>query len=155
MNTLRLLISSLALLTLSHASFAQDTVDAAAQEQAGEDARLVKVATLASVEANQEFQRNVRIMQMAREQAMQIKQALEKETDETKKKELEAQLEKAIAELTENNQQMIKHYGFSLSRNYVMVVEKSHVYMQVTEEEAEKIAEELREQEAKNTEASK
>ena len=38
--------------------------------------------------------------------------------------------------LNENNKLMFKTYGFSLNRNYVMTVEKSHVHMWVTEEEA-------------------
>ena len=31
---------------------------------------------------------------------------------------------------------MFKTYGFSLNRNYVLTVEKAHVHMWVTEEEA-------------------
>jgi hypothetical protein len=34
---------------------------------------------------------------------------------------------------------MFKTYGFSLNRNYVLTVEKAHVHMWVTEEEAQAI----------------
>jgi hypothetical protein len=35
---------------------------------------------------------------------------------------------------------MFKTYGFSLNRNYVLTVEKSHIHMWVTEEEAKAMA---------------
>jgi hypothetical protein len=35
---------------------------------------------------------------------------------------------------------MVKTYGFSLGRNYRLVVEKAYVYMAVSDEEAEKIS---------------
>lgn len=132
--------------------YAQNNIDAAAQAQAPDDVRLVKVATLNSVEANQEFQRNVQVMQMAREQAIQLKNAVDKEFDPAKKEELQKELDEAIKGINENNQKMIEAYGFSLNRNYVMVIETSHIYMQVTEEEAEKIQAELEKQEQKNAE---
>ena len=34
---------------------------------------------------------------------------------------------------------MFKTYGFSLNRNYVLTVEKSHIHMWVTEKEADAI----------------
>lgn len=117
--------------------------DAAAQEQVGEDVRLVKVATLNSIEANQEFQRNVRIMQMARQQALKIKEELDQTIDPDKKAELQAVLEDAVKQINDNNRKMIENYGFSLNRNYVLVMEKTHIYMQVTEEEAQRIKEEM------------
>jgi hypothetical protein len=41
-----------------------------------------------------------------------------------------------MTKLNENNALMRKTYGFSLDRNYSVVIEKAHVYMFVTEEEA-------------------
>ncbi len=135
---------------------AQTSADAAAKAQAPDDVRLVKVATLNSVEANQEFQRNVQIMQAAREQAIKLKTAAEKEFDPAKRKDIEKQLDDKIKEINANNQKMVEAYGFSLNRNYVMVIETAHIYMQVSEEEAEKIKKEMDKQEAagKTTDAS-
>jgi len=40
------------------------------------------------------------------------------------------------AKLNDNNKLMFKTYGFTLNRNYVLTVEKAHVHMWVTAEEA-------------------
>ena len=40
---------------------------------------------------------------------------------------------------------MVGAYGFSLQRNYVLVIERSHVYMRVTPEEAELVKQRLAE----------
>lgn len=101
--------------------------------------KLVRVATLSSVEANREFQANVQLLQMQRQAAVEINGAMEKEKDAKKKNELKTQLDQLLARLNENNEKMQKAYGFSLARNYTMEIEKSHIYMQVTDEEAAKI----------------
>jgi hypothetical protein len=50
---------------------------------------------------------------------------------------LKAQFDSLQKKLNENNQLMFKTYGFSLNRNYVLTVEKSHIHMWVNKEEAE------------------
>lgn len=112
------------------------TVALTAQEDAQKQDQFVKVSTLNSIEANQEFQRNVQIVQAQRQQAIQLNISIEKETDPTKKSELNEQLETLTEKLNENNRLMLERYGFTLNRNYQMVVEKSHIYMFVTDEEA-------------------
>ena len=101
--------------------------------------KLIKVSTLSTTEANREFQANVQLVQAQRQAAVQIQAALEKETDAAKKKELKGQLDAVMAKLNENNDAMRKAYGFSLDRNYTLEIEKAHVYMLVTEEEAAKL----------------
>lgn len=101
--------------------------------------KLVRVSTLNSIESNQEFQRNVQVLQVQRQRAVQLNTAIEEETNADKKAELEEELEALIAKLNDNNEKMLKTYGFSLTRNYTLVVEKAHVYMFVTDEEAEQI----------------
>jgi len=59
--------------------------------------------------------------------------------DAAKKKELKTQFDAVLTKLNENNETMRKAYGFSLDRNYIVEIEKAHVYMLVTEEEATKI----------------
>ena len=101
--------------------------------------RLVQVSTLKSIEANREFQSNVQVLQTQRQAAVELNGAMEKEKDAAKKKELKAQVDALIVRLNENNDKMRKAYGFSLDRNYTLVIETAHVYMLVTEEEAAKI----------------
>lgn len=101
--------------------------------------KLVRVSTLNSIDANREFQANVQVMQAQRQAAVELNAAIEKEKDATKKAELKKQLDTLMAKLNENNDTMRKTYGFSLERNYTLVIEKAHVYMLVSEEEAAKI----------------
>ncbi|MFT5127682.1 MAG: NADH:ubiquinone oxidoreductase subunit 6 (subunit J) [Rhodothermales bacterium] len=99
--------------------------------------KLARVATLSSVKANQEFQRNVRIMQAGRDKVVAAKDALEKGTGS--KKNLQKDLDAAVKKLNDDNQTMFKTYGYSLLRNYTLVVEKAHVFMFVSDAEAVKI----------------
>ncbi len=101
--------------------------------------KLVRVATLKTVEANREFQANVQLLQAQRQAAVELNANMEKEKDAAKKKELKTQFDQLMARLNENNDKMQKSYGFSLARNYTMEIETAHIYMIVTEEEAAKI----------------
>ena len=120
---------------------AADTKKAAAPA-AEKPQKLVRVSTLKTVEANREFQANVQVMQAQRQAAVELNAAHDKETNATKKKEIKAKLDEALAKLNENNQKMVKAYGFSLDRNYTLVIETAHVYMFVSDEEAAKIEKE-------------
>lgn len=111
----------------------------AKQPAAAPQPKLVRVATLNTVQANQEFQANVQLLQRQRQLAVELSAAAEKEKDAAKKKDLKAQLEKALAQLNDNNDKMQKAYGFSLTRNYTLEIEVAHIYLQVTPEEAVKI----------------
>lgn len=120
--------------------FAQDD-DADAKKQA------VRVCTLNSVRANQEFQRNVRLVQNQRQLIAELKVALNNENDAAKRTDLQKKVDDATAKLLENNKKMTETYGFSLTRNYIMVPEKSHVYMLVSAEEAKKFEDERKKRE--------
>jgi hypothetical protein len=98
--------------------------------------KLLKVCSLNTAEGFQEFQANVQVMQNQRQQAIDAQTAYEKETNADKKKELKTALDGLLAKLNENNQTMIKTYGFSLDRSYTVSIEKADVYMLVTDEEA-------------------
>jgi len=131
-----LLVSGLA------AADAKKATPAPAAPAAEKPQKLVRVSTLKTVEANREFQGNVQIMQAQRQAAVELNAAVEKETNAAKKKELKAKLDDTMAKLNENNQKMVKAYGFSLDRNYTLVIETAHVYMLVSDEEAAKIEKE-------------
>ncbi len=98
--------------------------------------KLVQVSTLNTIDANREFQANVQLLQAQRQAAVELNTAIEREKDAAKQKELKGRLDALMTKLNENNALMRKTYGFSLDRNYSVVIEKAHVYMFVTEEEA-------------------
>ena len=100
---------------------------------------LVKVASLNTIDANKEFQKNVQLVQQQRALAAQTLTKLNSTTDSKEKEKLQKQFESLQDKLNENNQLMFKTYGFSLNRNYVLTVEKSHIHMWVSEEEAKAI----------------
>lgn len=139
MNRLTLIALSASLLTAGHLlAQNQPTATAPAPKQQ----KLVKVATLNNAQANHEFQANVQLLQAQRQAAAELTAALEKEKDAKKKRELKTQLDQLVAKLNENNDKMQKAYGFSLTRNYTMEIETSHIYMLVSDEEAAKIEQE-------------
>ncbi len=111
----------------------------AAEPAAPKEQKLLKVCTLNTAQANKEFQANVQLVQAQRQLAVEANAAYEKETDTKKKADLKKKLDALLAKLNENNQKMIKTYGFSLERSYTVSIEKSEVYMLVTDEEAAKI----------------
>jgi hypothetical protein len=135
-HTLGLLALSASLLTAG--SVVGQTKPAAA-DAAPKQQKLVRVATLENAQANREFQANVQLLQAQRQAAIQLDAEIKAEKDAKKKKEKQAELDKLIAKLNENDKAMQKAYGFSLSRNYTMEIEKSSIYMLVTDEEAAKI----------------
>lgn len=101
--------------------------------------QLVKVASLNTIDANKEFQKNVQLVQQQRALAAQILTKINSTSEKEEKAKLQSQLENLQKKLNENNQLMFKTYGFSLNRNYVLTVEKSHIHMWVSEDEAEAI----------------
>lgn len=109
--------------------------DKAIVDSGGEQQKLVRVSTLNSIEANQEFQRNVQVIQAQKQRVIQLQSALENSDDANLKKELDLAWDK----LRDSNKKMTEAYGFSLARDYVLVVEKAHIYMAVSEEELAKI----------------
>lgn len=106
------------------------------EEKDSAQQKLVKVSTLGSVEANQEFQKNVQIMQFQRQRVIQLQSQLEQTQTKGLKKSLKKELTAAMEKLNKDNKKMAETYGFSLNRNYVLVVEKAHIYMSVSDEEA-------------------
>tara|TARA_A100001015_G_C14989989_1_gene713418 strand:- start:875 stop:1360 length:486 start_codon:yes stop_codon:yes gene_type:complete len=103
------------------------------------DLVLVKVASLNTIDANKEFQKNVQLVQQQRALAAEVLSKLEASENKDEKVQLKTQFDSLQKKLNENNQLMFKTYGFSLNRNYVLTVEKSHIHMWVTAEEAEAI----------------
>ena len=148
-HPLKLLALGAALLTAGYVVGQGQKPAAPAPANAPKQQKMVKVATLNTVQANQEFQANVQILQAQRQKVIELNAKAEKEKDAKKKKELQKEAEALLAKLNENNQAMSKAYGFSLARNYTMEIEKSNIYMLVSEEEAARIEKAQKEQEKK------
>jgi hypothetical protein len=136
---LPLLLLSGSLLTAGYLFGQAKSPAAAPDPTTAAQSKLVRVASLNTVQANQEFQANVQLLQRQRQLVIELSAAAEKEKDAAKKKELKAQVEKTLAQLNDNNDKMQKAYGFSLTRNYTLEIEVAHVYLQATPEEAAKI----------------
>src|SRR4051794_36493747 len=79
--------------------------------------KLIKVATMSTVQANRDFQANVQLVQAQKQAAIELNSKVDAEKDPAKKKELKSQFDALMAKLNENNQVMVKNYGFSLTRN--------------------------------------
>lgn len=98
---------------------------------------LYKVSTIESVEAFIEFQRNVRMVQSQRERILELSAQIARAgSNEKLIAGLEEERQRVLESLERNNQQMIETYGFSITRDYTVVVEKAHIYMVLTPEEA-------------------
>ncbi len=106
---------------------------------APKEQKLIKVLTLSTSAAIQEFEANVQLVQAQRLAAEKMNAEMQKESDVWKKAEMKKKLDDLMAKLNENNAAMVKHYGFSLTRNYIMQPEVASVYMVVSDEEAAKI----------------
>lgn len=96
---------------------------------------LAELLTIDGIKANQDFLNNVQVMQSLRDKIVQAREALESETDETKKAEQQAQIDTDTNQLTENNKLMVETYKYSIERNYHYVTEESDLYIQLTPEE--------------------
>ncbi|MDR1817114.1 MAG: hypothetical protein LBR07_02835 [Puniceicoccales bacterium] len=98
------------------------------------------IASIEGVAANDIFRQNVQLVQVQRNRLIQLKQALDRPglKDEDKGK-LQEEFNKSEEVLKKNNEEMVKLYGFSLMRNYLLEVEESQLYTPLTAEEAAKL----------------
>ena len=99
---------------------------------------LVKVATIDGVVANDEFTRNVQVVQAQRQEIVRLNEALQKADAGAARDQAQAQLDAAVKKLEADNQTMSKTYGYSIMRNYVRVPDVSQILVVLTEEEIAK-----------------
>jgi hypothetical protein len=98
------------------------------------------IASIDGVEANDTFRQNVQLVQTQRNRLVQIKQALDNAaTKEEDKAKLNEEFTKSEDVLKKNNEEMVKLYGFSLMRNYLLEIEESRLYTPLTEDEVKNI----------------
>ena len=132
--------STISLIVLIMSSMALGLNAKESKQEATAKMELVKVASLNTIDSNKEFQRNVQLVQQQRALAAELLSKMDTVQDEEEHNKLQTELDGLQQKLNENNELMFKTYGFSLNRNYVLTVEKSHIHMWVTEEESKKIS---------------
>ena len=87
-------------------------------------ARWARVCTLSSARANEEFTRNVGVMQAMRKAVLDAKNA----GDSVRADEL-------LKKLNDSNATMVKTYGYSLVRDYLRQISKTRVFVKLSDEE--------------------
>lgn len=117
---------------------AQQMNSTSASNPAQNKSVLVKVATIDGVVANDEFTRNVQVVQAERQEIVRLNEALQKADAGAARDQAQAQLDAAVKKLEADNQTMSKTYGYSIMRNYVRVPDVSQILVVLTEEEIAK-----------------
>ena len=97
--------------------------------------RLVQIATLNSPEANNEFTRNVQIMQARVREIANMNTLLAEEEDAAAKRAVENQIKELIRRVNEDNKKMADTYRYSLNRKYIRNVEQATVFIQLSDED--------------------
>ena len=118
------------------ASAQNDTGSAA--NQAAAQTQLVKISSIEGKAANDEFTRNVQVLQAQRTEIVKLTEAANAAPAGKGHDDLQAQLEAALKRLDTDNQTMAKTYGYSILRNYVRIPEKSEIFIVLTPEEIAK-----------------
>jgi hypothetical protein len=96
------------------------------------------VASIDGVVANDEFTRNVQVIQAQRQEIARLNEVLQKADAGVARDQAQAQLDAAVKKLEADNQTMSKTYGYSIMRNYVRVPDVSQILVVLTEEEIAK-----------------
>jgi len=121
------------------ASFSQNGAATDAAATAAAQTSLVKISTIEGKAANDEFTRNVQVLQAERQDIVKLNTATnEAAAGSAARKALQTQLDAAVARLDTDNKTMAKTYGYSILRNYVRIPEVSEIYIVLTEEEMAK-----------------
>ena len=120
------------------AASAQPTNSTSASNPSQNKSVLVKVATIDGVVANDEFTRNVQVIQAQRQEIGRLNEVLQKADAGAARGQAQAQLDAAVKKLEADNQTMSKTYGYSIMRNYVRVPDVSQILVVLTEEEIAK-----------------
>ncbi len=104
--------------------------------------KAMHIATIKGVAENQIFQQNVNLVRYQRERLRQLNTALGQTQEEAEKAKIQEEMKKSEETLIKNNDEMVKRYGYSLMRDYILEIEKAKLYAAITAEEFEKVKEE-------------
>lgn len=105
----------------------------------GEGKKAMHIATIKGVAENQIFQQNVNLVRHQRERLRQLNAAIEQTKDDAEKAKLQDEFKKSEETLVKNNDEMVKRYGYSLMRDYILEIENAKLYAGITMEEFEKV----------------
>ena len=121
-------------------TFALAAPDAStAQTGAAAQTSLVKISTIEGKAANEEFTRNVQVLQAERQEIAKLNKSInEAAAGSDARTALQKQLDAAVARLDTDNRTMAKTYGYSILRNYARIPEVTEVYIVLTKEEMAK-----------------
>ncbi len=86
----------------------------------------IRICKLSSVQANEDFRRNVNVMQAHRREVLAANEAGDAARTET-----------LLKKLNEDNALMVKTYGYSLARDYLQRIVESRVFVKLSDEEFE------------------
>ncbi len=101
--------------------------------------RLVQIAVLETPEANDEFTRNVEIMQARVRGVANLNTAIAAEPDPIARDDIQIELEELLRTINEDNRRMANAYRYSLTRRYMRNIEKATVFLVLSDEEASRI----------------
>lgn len=104
--------------------------------------KFLHVSTLSTVEANQEFVRNVQVINQLRQTLITLNEHRKISFTDEERKVTDEKIKELTDKLNEGDQTMAKNYGYSLSRDYIHVPVVTYVYLKLTDEEYNKMKEE-------------
>lgn len=102
---------------------------------AQQQSALVKIASIEGREANEEFTRNVQVIQAQRQGLVKLTEEVKAAPEGKERDQLQARVDAALTKLESDNALMAKSYGYSVLRNYVQIPERSEVHLVLTDEE--------------------
>ena len=134
MKFLNALLVPAVIASVSLSASAQNDTSSAAS-QAAQQTQLVKLSSIGGKAANDEFTRNVQVLQAQRTEIVKLNEATNAAPAGKGHDALQAQLDAALKRLETDNQTMVKTYGYTISRKYVRIPEKSEIFIVLTPEE--------------------
>ena len=96
---------------------------------------MLSICTLNTAEAAQAFQKDVANVQAQRDVAIQLNAAMEAAPTPEDKAYAKGRLDQVLGQISLLNQAMVQAYGFSISRNYILQIDKSTLYVWASEDE--------------------
>lgn len=90
---------------------------------------MLSVCTLNTAEAAQAFQKDVASMQAKRDIALEMQMVVENAETPDDKAYAQGRLDQVLGQVSAFNREMVRAYGFSISRNYVLQIDKSSLFV--------------------------
>ncbi len=128
-NVIMYAVCTLLMVVTACAEQDQGTASTAAAPAAAPAQRLVQIASLNTAKANDEFTRNVEIMQTRVREIANLNTLLEQEEEMSAQYDIEVQIEELMRRINEDNKLKVEAYRYNLSRKYIRNIEKATVFL--------------------------